>query len=117
MVGPIVLVRGRPDGGACCVGAWFPPCRGVMCRCVIPPWWGVLCWRAAHLMVGRAALLWGPPYGGACCVGVSPASWWGVRCWCLPAAVVVRGVVVLGLGCRCLCCLPTSVVGFELVVF
>ena len=87
-----------------------------MCRCAPPPWWGVLCWRVARLMVRRAALLWGPSYGGACCVGASRASMWGLRCWCLPASVVVRGVVVLGLGCRHLCRLRTGVVGFGLPV-
>ena len=66
--GPIVLVRGTPNGGARCVGAPPPPWLGVMCLCVPPP------------MVGRAVLALGQPDGGACCVVVWPPSWSGVLC-------------------------------------
>ena len=82
MVGPIVLFRGPPHGGACCVGAWPPLCWGVMCPCVLPP------------MVGRAVLARGPPHGRACCVVVGPPSWWGVLCRCVPRLMVGRAVLL-----------------------
>ena len=83
-----LLVRGPPHGGACSVGA---------CP---PPWWGVLRWFVAPLMVGRALLVRGPcmveravlvPVGrgrGAWCGGVwlglsSSVGLW-LRLYCLP---------------------------------
>ena len=77
-----VLVRGPLHGGACWVGVWSPP------------WWGVLRWFVAPLMVGRAVLVLGPDHGGACCVGVRRPRWWCVVWWCLAWAVVVFWVAL-----------------------
>ena len=69
MVGCAALVCGPPVAGACCGGACpshggaccvgVSPPRGAAC-CVglcPPPWWGVLCWCVAPLLLGRAVLL------------------------------------------------------------
>ena len=103
MVGRTVLVRAPPHGGACCVGVWPPPCRGVLCWFVLPLLVHLLVGRAvlvrAPLMVARAVSVCAPPpRGGACCVGLWPPSWWGVLRWCLAPLSV--GCAVLVPTCR-----------------
>ena len=90
MVGFPALVRGPPEGRACCVGAPPPKKKGACCVGVWPlPRWGMLCWCVARLMVGRAAILSGPPHGGACFVAACPPRWLCVVWWCLGWVVVV----------------------------
>ena len=126
-----------PPGGACCGGVWPPVwyscvalcfvvsrCVALRCgvfSCVVlcvvvvrlpPPWWSLLRWCLAMVMVGRAALgcgvlccvalcvvvVSGPPHGGACCGGACPPH--GGACvvgFCWPV-VFVCGVVAAGPG-------------------
>ena len=63
-----------------------PPCSGVPCLCVAPPWWSVLFRRAWVLVRGVVA---GSMLGLFCWFAVVPAAVWpallGVGClWCLP---------------------------------
>ena len=83
MVGPTVLVRAPPHGGACCVGVWPPPWWGVLRWFVVPLLVGRAVLVRAPLMVGRAVSVCAPPLrGGACCVGLWLPSWWGMLRWC-----------------------------------
>ena len=86
MVGPAVLVRGPPHGGA-----WPPSCWGLLCGCLTPTWWGVPWWCVAPYKVGHAVLMCGPPHGMAW-----PPSRWGVLWRCLAPRLVGRAVLVRG---------------------
>ena len=87
-------------------GLWCLPGPGWCCAGVCPPpWWGVLRWFVAPLMVGRAVLVRAPPLAGACCVGARLPRW-----WCL-----VWVVVACWVGCGCGCVVGLAGVGAELV--
>ena len=91
------LVCGPPHGGACCVGAWPPSWRGVLCwwlpAVVVVHglvWWClasvvVVCWvgcgcrcDACLAWVGAVLVRAPPPLFGACRVCAWPPLWWGV---------------------------------------
>ena len=83
MVGRTVLVRAPPHGWACCVGV-SPP-----------PWWGVLRWFVAPLLVGRAVLVRAPLMVGRAVSSCAPPAWWGVLRWFVAPLPVGRAVSVL----------------------
>ena len=121
----VVSAAARPAlsgvGYLCCL-----PGRGWCCAGACPhPWWGVLRWVVALLMVGRAVLVHAPPLAGVCCVGarlprrwclvwVAVACWVGCGCGCVVGlagvgAVLVRAPPPPCWGVPCLCVAPPLV--------
>ena len=101
----VVSAAARPAlsgvGYLCCL-----PGRGWWCAGACPPpWWGVLRWVVAPLMVGRAVLVHAPPLAGVCCVGARLPRW-----WCL-----VWVIVACWVGCGCGCVVGLAGVGAVLV--
>ena len=92
---PLCWCMPPPPVGACRACAW------------LPPWWGVLCWCVAPLLLGRAVLVaacrgggvwfWLSSSVGWVVVAVVLVAWLGlVLCWCVPPPLLGRAVFVRG---------------------
>ena len=111
LLGPAVLVRGPPGGGACFVGVCYP--HGGACGVGLwpPSWWGVLCWCVSALLVGRAVLV-PARRGGGGWLGLSSSVWRvpvAVVLFAWPGSVVLWCVVPPCWGVPCLCVAPPLV--------